>query len=94
MATLTGWGRGTWGEGAWGTSLPVTLSTAGVITSAVGSVTIVAEANVTPVSPAITSAVGAPQVVAGAVVQVTGLSISSAVGSEGGYVASNRYSII
>ena len=48
MANINGWGRGSWGEGAWGSVLPVNLSSVGVITSAVGSVSVVAKANVTP----------------------------------------------
>jgi hypothetical protein len=63
MANINGWGRGTWDEGAWGTALPVTLSSL-AITSAVGSLTVNAVANVTVPSLVIT-------VVAGAVVQVT-----------------------
>ena len=55
MAIINGWGRGTWNEGAWGTALPVELSTVGVITSALGTVTVDAEANVTPTTLAITS---------------------------------------
>ena len=46
MAIINGWGRGEWNEGAWGTALPVTLSgLAG--TSALGTVSTDAEANVT-----------------------------------------------
>ena len=45
MAIINGWGRGTWNEGAWGEPLPINLSSVGAITSALGSVTVDAEAN-------------------------------------------------
>ncbi len=46
MAAITGWGRGTWGQAEWGNPLPVEVT--GVAgTSALGSETVVAEANVT-----------------------------------------------
>jgi hypothetical protein len=46
MANINGWGRGTWDEGAWGEALPVTL-TGLAATSALGSLAVDAEANVT-----------------------------------------------
>jgi hypothetical protein len=45
MANITGWGRGTWDEGAFGEPIPVTL-TGLAATSAVGTLTFDAEANV------------------------------------------------
>ena len=45
MVDITGWGRGTWSEGPWDSAIPVTVT--GVAgTGAVGSVGIVAEANI------------------------------------------------
>jgi len=49
MASITGWGRGAWSSNTWGEPNPVTL-TGIAATSAVGSVTIVAKANVIPSS--------------------------------------------
>jgi hypothetical protein len=49
MANINGWGRGTWDEGAWGEALPVTL-TGLAATSALGTLTFDAEANVTVAS--------------------------------------------
>jgi hypothetical protein len=54
MANITGWGRGTWDEGAFGEPIPVTL-TGLAATSALGTLTVDAEANVT-----LTSLVGQP----------------------------------
>jgi hypothetical protein len=48
MATLTGWGRGTWGQSTFGEPLPVILTAPGAATSALGTVTLVAKANVIP----------------------------------------------
>ena len=47
MANINGWGRGSWGEGAWNAVLPVTF-TGLSSTVSVGSVSVVAKANVTP----------------------------------------------
>jgi hypothetical protein len=57
MANINGWGRGTWDEGAWGEALPVTL-TGLAATSALGTLTLDAEANVTVASQLGTSALG------------------------------------
>jgi len=56
MAIINGWGRGTWGEGAWSTALPVEL-TGQEATGAVGSVTVVGLANVSPTGQEATGAV-------------------------------------
>ena len=48
MAIINGWGRGAWDEGAWGTALPVTLSAPGAGTSALGTISVVAKATVSP----------------------------------------------
>ena len=81
MANINGWCRGTWGQGAWSTVLPVELSTVGAITSGLGSVSVVAKANVIPASQAVTAGLGAPSVVAGAVVSLTGQQAAASVGS-------------
>ena len=59
MANITGWGRGTWGEGTWGEPIPVSLSGLAA-TSALGTISVVAKANVTPSSQVGTTAVGTP----------------------------------
>ena len=46
MANINGWGRGTWDEGSWGTALPVEISAPSAATSALGTVSTVAKANV------------------------------------------------
>ena len=48
MANINGWGRGTWGQLTFGEPLPVTLTAPGAGTSALGTVAVDAEANVTP----------------------------------------------
>ena len=56
---MAGWGRSTWGSGPWGHPAVVNVSvdlTGIAITSALGSVTVDAEANVTPPGIASTSA--------------------------------------
>jgi hypothetical protein len=80
MANITGWGRGTWDEGAFGEPIPVTL-TGLAATSAVGTLTFDAEANVTPASQVGTSALGTATTVSNNNISVTGLSATSAVGS-------------
>ena len=57
MADITGWGRGTWGSDTWGEPNPVTLTGLSA-TSALGTVSIDAEANVTPTS--LVGTTGAP----------------------------------
>ena len=59
MANINGWGRGTWGELTFGEPLPVTLTAPGAGTSALGTVAVDAEANVTPTGQVGTT--GAPQ---------------------------------
>ena len=56
MANITGWGRGTWGEGAWGEPVPVTL-TGLAATSALGTISVVAKANVIPTGQSATGSV-------------------------------------
>jgi hypothetical protein len=80
MANITGWGRGTWDEGAFGEPIPVTL-TGLAATSALGSLAVDAEANVTPASQVGTSALGTATTVSNNNISVTGLSATSAVGS-------------
>ena len=57
MANINGWGRGTWGEGSWGTALPVEISAPSAATSALGTVSTIAKANVTPTGQAATGGV-------------------------------------
>ena len=58
MANITGWGRGTWGQLTFGEPLPVTLPSPSGLTSALGTPTVDAEANVTPAS--LVGTTGAP----------------------------------
>jgi len=80
MANITGWGRSTWGSGEWGEAIPVTL-TGLAATSALGSLAVDAEANVTPASQVGNSALGTATTVSNNNISVTGLSATSAVGS-------------
>lgn len=75
MANITGWGRGTWGQLTWGEPLPVTLSAPSTATSALGSVSVVAKANVSV--SGLAGTVGAPTagVNAQAIAVVAGLSV-------------------
>jgi len=59
MANINGWGRGTWGQLTFGEALPVTLTAPGAGTSALGTVAVVAKANVVPAS--LVGTTGAPQ---------------------------------
>jgi len=64
---MSGWGRAGWGEGPWGqpASVPISFTISGVAaTSALGSVSVDAEANVTPSTLVATSAVGSISIVA------------------------------
>ena len=70
MAIINGWGRGTWGEGAWGEALPLTLTAPNAATSALGTVSVVAKAKVSPSGLSITSTNGGVAVDAGGVVVV------------------------
>ena len=71
MTAISGWGRGTWSQYSWGEPLPVVVT--GVAgTGAVGSVSVVAEANVPETGLAATGGVGSVTVLAAADVGVTG----------------------
>jgi hypothetical protein len=80
MANINGWGRGTWDEGAWGEALPVTL-TGLAATSALGTLTFDAEANVTVASQLGTTALGSISLVTNNAISVSGLSATSALGT-------------
>ena len=58
MANITGWGRGTWGQLTWGEPIPVTLTAPSAGTSALGTISIDAVANVTVSTLVGTSALG------------------------------------
>ena len=81
MAIINGWGRGTWNEGAWGTALPLTLTAPSAATSALGTVSVVAKANVSPSGLSVTSTNGGVAVDAGGVVGVNGFAGVSALGT-------------
>jgi hypothetical protein len=76
VVPFTGWGRGTWGELAFGEG---SITNAGA-SGQVGSVTIVAEANVLVTGVFGTGQIGAVTVEADANVPVTGLEMTGAVG--------------
>ena len=76
-----GWGRSTWSDGSWGTPI-LKVSVDGVeATGAVGSVSVIAEANVTPTGQEATGALGTVSINAEANVPVTGLEATGGVGS-------------
>ena len=81
MANINGWVRGTWGEGAWSSILPVNLTTAGAMTSAVGAVSLVCDNNVSAPSFAITSGVGALTVDAESNVTLPTFAVTSGLGA-------------
>ena len=84
MASSTsyeGWGRATWSEGSWGTPLIYVYVDGVEATGAVGSVSVIAEANVTPTGLEATGAVGTVSINAEANVPVTGLEATGSVGS-------------
>ena len=81
MANINGWGRGTWSQGTWGEVLPVTLTSVGAITSALGTVTVKADANATAPTLAITSAIGSVTTVAKANVTPTTQVVTSSLGA-------------
>ena len=81
MAIINGWGRGTWNEGAWGTALPLTLTAPSAATSALGTVSVVAKANVSPSGLSITSTNGGVAVDAPGVVGVNGLAATGGLGT-------------
>ena len=81
MAIINGWGRGTWGEGAWGEALPLTLTAPSAATSALGTVTPVADATVTLTGLSATATNGGVAVEAGGEVGVNGLAANSALGT-------------
>ena len=79
MTAISGWGRGTWSQYSWGEPLPVVVT--GVAgTGAVGSVSVVAEANVPETGLAATGGVGSVSVVAEANTAVTGSEGTGSVG--------------
>ena len=65
MAYINGWGRGTWGQLEWGeAAVPVILPSPGAGTSALGTILVDAETNVSLTGVSGTSAVGSLSVVA------------------------------
>lgn len=57
MANINGWGRGTWGQLTWGEPLPVTLTAPSAATSALGTISVVAKANITPTGQSATGGI-------------------------------------
>jgi len=80
MAVISGWGRGTWSQYTWGEPLPVVV-TGEAGTGAIGTVSVVAEANVPATGLAASGAVGSVSVVAEANIAVTGEEVTGATGS-------------
>ena len=81
MAIINGWGRGTWGQLTWGEPIPVTLSAPGAGTSALGTISVVAKAKVSPSGLSATITNGGVAVDAGGVVGVNGFAGVSALGT-------------
>ena len=61
MAFVSGWGRSTWGSGTWGEASAVTLTGLGA-TTALGTISVTADANVAETGVAATGAVGSQTV--------------------------------
>lgn len=79
--TYIGWGSTAWGQGSWGTDL-IVVSVDGVeATTAVGTVSVVADANVFPTGVEATGATGTVTVSGAATVQPSGLEGTTAVGT-------------
>ena len=71
MANVRGWGRGTWGQGAWNQPIPVEISgLAG--TSALGTISLVTNNNLSVTGNVGTSALGDETVISKALVLATG----------------------
>ena len=81
MAIINGWGRGTWGQLTFGEPIPVTLTAPAAVTSGLGSVTVVAEANVTTTGQSITAGLGSTTVDAEANISLTGIAATLSAGS-------------
>ena len=82
MAIIAGWGRGTWSQGTWGEPIPV-IVTGEAANGAVGTVSVVAEANVPTTGLSATGAVGSVSVIADANVVVTGETATGALCADG-----------
>ena len=83
MTQITGWGRGAYGEAAWGTPLPV-IVTGFSIASALGTVSISGDANITLTGVSGTGSVNSVSVSGDANIQVMG---PSAIMSQGIVIA-------
>ena len=82
MADLTGWGRSSWGDGPWGTGVPVTLTSAGAMTSGLGALTIEPGSKYYPTGVGFTASVGSVTVLENEVVELpTGVSATFSIGS-------------
>ena len=80
MAIIAGWGRGTWSQGTWGEPIPV-IVTGEAGNSAVGTVTVLAAADVPETGLAATGSVGSVSVVAEAIISPTTVVATGSVGS-------------
>lgn len=81
MAIVNGWGRGTWGQLTWGQPIPVTLSAPGAGTSALGTISVVAKATVSPSGLSATIVNGGVAVDAAGLIGVNGFAGVSALGT-------------
>jgi hypothetical protein len=82
VADLTGWGRSSWGDGPWGTAVPVTLTSAGAMTSGLGALTIEPGSKYYPTGVGFTASVGSVTVLENEVVELpTGVSATFSIGS-------------
>ena len=79
--TYIGWGSTAWGQGSWGTDLIVVEVDGVQATGAVGTVTVVAEAVVSPTGVEATGALGTVSVSGAATVQPSGLEATTGLGT-------------
>ena len=77
-----GWGRDTWGSGAWGEPTATLVDVTGqAITSGIGSLTVIAKANIDVTGQAITSGLGGVSIIAKANIEPASQSVTVNLGS-------------
>jgi hypothetical protein len=79
--TYVGWGRAAWSQGSWGTDLIVVEVDGVSATGAVGTVSVVAKANVSPTGVEATGVLGTVSVSGAAIVQPSGLEATGNIGT-------------
>tara|TARA_R100001369_G_C3291745_1_gene164020 strand:- start:124 stop:501 length:378 start_codon:yes stop_codon:yes gene_type:complete len=82
VSNVTGWGRSSWGNGSWGTAVPVTLTSAGAMTSGLGALAVSPGSSVPATGVGFTASVGSVTVLENEVVELpTGVSATFSIGS-------------